>query len=77
MRDREPETIGDVIEDLSKSYGLNPDQRISTLIKAAEDDELEEHDQDDDELEDDEYESELEHDEYDDDEYDDDEDDDD
>ena len=68
MRDREPETIGDVIEDLSESYGLNPDQKISTLIKVAADDELE-----DDELEDDE----LEDDEYDDDEDDDDEDDDD
>ncbi len=37
---REPETIADVVEDLSESYGLNPDQKISTLIKAAEDDEL-------------------------------------
>lgn len=39
---REPETIADVIEDLTKSYGLNPDQKISTLIKASEDDELDE-----------------------------------
>lgn len=56
MRNREPETIADVIEDLVDDYGLNPDQRISTLIKASEDDELEDDDQDDDELEDDELE---------------------
>ncbi len=55
MRKREPaETVGDLIEDLSESYGLNPDQRISTLITALEDDELDDDElNDDDEFEDD------------------------
>jgi len=42
MRDHDPETIADLIEDLCEDYGLDPDQRISTLIKAGENDELEE-----------------------------------
>lgn len=42
MRDYEPETVADVIEELCEDYDLNPEQKISTLIKAAEDDELEE-----------------------------------
>lgn len=40
MRHRDPETIADVVEDLCDDYGLNPDQKISTLIKASENDEL-------------------------------------
>ena len=49
MRNREPETAADVIRDLCDEFGLNPDQRISTLEKACEDIELD----DDDELDDD------------------------
>ncbi len=48
MRNREPETAADVIRELCDEYGLNPDQRISTLEKACEDLDL-----DDDELDDD------------------------
>ncbi len=52
MRNREPETIADVIDDLRRDYRLSPDQKISTLIKASENDELD----DDDEFDEDEFE---------------------
>lgn len=45
----EPETAADVIEGLCEDYGLNPNQRISTLMEAVEDLELDDDDQDDDE----------------------------
>ncbi len=48
MRNSEPETAAEVIRELCDEYGLNPDQRISTLEKVCEDLEL-----DDDELVDD------------------------
>ena len=63
MRNREPETVADVIEDLCHDYGLNPDQKISTLMKAGEDVELD----DDDEFDDDEFDDDELEDEYDDD----------
>ena len=44
MRNREPETAADVIRELCDEYGLNPDQKISTLEKACEDLELEDDD---------------------------------
>ena len=53
---REPETIADVVSDLVKSYRLNVDQRISTLIKVSEDDELEEEELEEEELEEEELE---------------------
>ena len=52
MRNREPETAADIIRELCDEYGLNPDQRISTLEKACEDIELD-HDELDDDLVDD------------------------
>ena len=38
----EPETVSDLVEDLAEEYGLDPNQRISTLIEAGRDDLLEE-----------------------------------
>lgn len=40
-----PEMLADLIEGLCENYGLNPDQRISTLMKAVEDLKLEDEDQ--------------------------------
>ncbi len=44
MRNREPETAADVIRELCDEYGLNQDQRISTLEKVCEDLELDDDD---------------------------------
>ncbi len=55
MRNREPETAADIIRELCDEYGLNPDQKISTLEKACEDLELDDYDYED-EDEDDDYE---------------------
>lgn len=44
MSNREPETAADVIRALCDEYGLNPDQRISTLEKVCEDLELDDDD---------------------------------
>ena len=38
---RDPETVADVLEELCEDYGLSPDQKIGTLIKACEDADLE------------------------------------
>jgi len=52
-QEQEPATIADVIEELCDDYGLQTDQRISTLIKASADDEFEDDDyEDEDDVED-------------------------
>lgn len=37
MRDRDPETVADVIEDMCEEYGIDPNQHVSTLMAACED----------------------------------------
>ena len=50
MRNNDPDTVADLIEEMCEQFGIDPNQHISTLMKACEDVDLE------DDLEDDEYE---------------------